>query len=622
MNYTEHKITLDVNEIVSQVSLSVKKGDTGRRLMILLAEKGYPYHISEDCYAVFTAKKPDGKVVFNACSIRDCVIIYDITAQTVAAAGLVDCEIILYGSNGKQITSASFSIIVEDTIYDTETEIESTDEYNALADLIAKVQSVYAQGLMAAAIISKAKGEVINLSDASDNSLQGLRIFGKSIQDGTPTPEAPVEIVNLGAGGSIEAMVMGRNVASDFIYSSFNTDYASILKCNDTGAVKKGEVYTISVTLTASADTKAYWNSVSGFFSHEAIAVTAGTKRYSRTFTALADGDTGTSKILISKSGTGDGVAITSSDCQIELGKAATAYDLSAEQSVVIATPGGLPGIPVDSGGNYTDSEGQQWICDEIDLGRGVRVQRIGKLDLSTISTWVRGTGNGWANTSAFYSPSAISKAVGVEGYEAKANILCNRLAIGTASSIAGRSVNSVGQGTGTSIYVSVEGIVTAEGLISYFAENETVVQYVLAKPIETVLPAEEIAAFADVHTNKPNTTIYNDAGAFMDAEYVVDTKIYIDNKNAVSGSIGEVTLLASAWVTEGTRYSQVVEIDGVTEYSQVDLKPSIEQLDIFHDKDLAFVTENEDGVVTVYALGDKPTNDYTIQVTITEVSI
>ena len=125
MNYTEHKITLDIHKTVSQVSLRVKKGDTGRRLLIHFAELGYPYHISEDCYAVFTALKPDGKVVFNDCSIVDCVIIYDFTEQTVAAVGMMDCEIILYGGNGKQLTSASFNIIVEDTVYDKETEIES-----------------------------------------------------------------------------------------------------------------------------------------------------------------------------------------------------------------------------------------------------------------------------------------------------------------------------------------------------------------------------------------------------------------------------------------------------------------------------------------------------------------
>lgn len=86
------------------------------------------------------------------------------------------------------------------------------------------------------------------------------------------------------------------------------------------------------------------------------------------------------------------------------------------------------------------------------------------------------------------------------------------------------------------------------------------------------------------------------------------------------SATIGNVALLASKWVGTASPYSQVVQISGVTKNSQVDLTPSIEQLAIFHHKDLAFVTENVDGVVTVYALGDKPTNDYTIQVTITEV--
>lgn len=99
----------------------------------------------------------------------------------------------------------------------------------------------------------------------------------------------------------------------------------------------------------------------------------------------------------------------------------------------------------------------------------------------------------------------------------------------------------------------------------------------------------------------------------------------YLKENPVEAGSkltIGEVKLRASKWVGSGNLYSQVVTIDGVTPYSQIDLTPSVEQLAIFHDKDLAFVTENEDGVVTVYALGDKPANDYTMQVTIKEVSV
>lgn len=83
---------------------------------------------------------------------------------------------------------------------------------------------------------------------------------------------------------------------------------------------------------------------------------------------------------------------------------------------------------------------------------------------------------------------------------------------------------------------------------------------------------------------------------------------------------IGEVTLLASQWVGGGKIYSQRVNIDGVTENSQVDLTPTVQQLAIFYEKDISFVTENEGGIVTVYVIGQKPTNDYTIQVTITEV--
>ena len=107
---------------------------------------------------------------------------------------------------------------------------------------------------------------------------------------------------------------------------------------------------------------------------------------------------------------------------------------------------------------------------------------------------------------------------------------------------------------------------------------------------------------------------------------------VAMNNNSRLVGSVGggagryarisEVALPSSGWVGNTSPYSQVVDIDGVTKKSQVDLTPSVEQLVSFYEKDLAFVTENEDGVVTVYAIGQKPQNDYIIQVTITEVSV
>ena len=91
----------------------------------------------------------------------------------------------------------------------------------------------------------------------------------------------------------------------------------------------------------------------------------------------------------------------------------------------------------------------------------------------------------------------------------------------------------------------------------------------------------------------------------------------------ATPARLASVTLPASNWVTEAENlHSQVVTIGGTTQYSKVDLLPSVEQLAIFHNKDVAFMTENEDGVITVFAVGDKPAHDYTMQVSITEVAV
>lgn len=84
------------------------------------------------------------------------------------------------------------------------------------------------------------------------------------------------------------------------------------------------------------------------------------------------------------------------------------------------------------------------------------------------------------------------------------------------------------------------------------------------------------------------------------------------------------VTLYADKWEkSEDDRYYQVVTVDNatITVNSKVDLQPNSEQLVVFHQKDLTFVTENEDGIVSVFCVGQVPQNDYTIQATITEIT-
>lgn len=617
MTYTEHKITLDIHQIVAPVSVRVKKGNTARRLLIHLAERGYPYHISEDCYAVFTAKKPDGKVVFNKCIIEECVIRYDFTEQTVAAVGLVDSEIILYGSDGKQLTSASFHIIVEDTIYDTETEIESTDEYNALAELIAEVQYMKERGLMATPIIGEVEGKRIYLSDASNNPLQGLRIFGKSTQAATPTLDNPVEIVNVGAAdGEVGLYMAGKNLFANSEQHAVDATGAEV----NNGAARRTPYIPvipgqkIAFSKSAALPGTAEPNGVLRMYDKDRKFVSSTTALGYASLTNVVTIPAGIYFVRFVQYGF---TYVENLEVQMEFTGAATNYDATPGQSLAISIPSGLPGLPVTSGGNYTDSDGQQWMCDEVDLARGVRIQRIEKAVLA-------GDSADAYTLNSVYGDAIRFDVKGVRTYARSDIILCTHLPAGSVGTNNVEICNIHGVVGYPIIQILSSRLESADagGLQKYLAENPITIYYVLNNPIETALTDAEIAAYAALRTYKPNTTIYNDAGAFMAAEYVADTKQYID-RNGGGGStvvLGEVTLRSANWVGTASPYSQVVQIAGVTEYSQVDLKPSVEQLAIFHDKDLAFVTENEDGVVTVYAIGDKPANDYTMQVSILEV--
>ena len=116
--------------------------------------------------------------------------------------------------------------------------------------------------------------------------------------------------------------------------------------------------------------------------------------------------------------------------------------------------------------------------------------------------------------------------------------------------------------------------------------------------------------------------------GEILSAEqlnHIENGIVSLENKidgGAPAARLASVTLQSSQWVGSDSLYSQVVAVDGITEYSKVDLLPSVEQLAIFFNKNVSFVTENEDGVVTVYAIGDKPLLDYTMQAQITEVKV
>jgi hypothetical protein len=167
----------------------------------------------------------------------------------------------------------------------------------------------------------------------------------------------------------------------------------------------------------------------------------------------------------------------------------------------------------VTSGGNYTDSEGQQWICDEVDLERGVYVQRCYSGDVT------------------FDYQADLDRYTAVLKYAAdiKAGVgngipvICNKHEFHDLAGSGSPKFN----GIRIAIASPTRAIAYHDGMVLTTAT----LLYPMAEPIETPLSETEIAAYRALHTNYPNTTIVNDSGAHMMVKYAADTKLYIDNK-------------------------------------------------------------------------------------------
>lgn len=260
--------------------------------------------------------------------------------------------------------------------------------------------------LKASVITGSAEGETILLDDSAEMPLARLNVFGKSTQDGTPTPEAPVEINSV-------------------------------------------ENPTITVT----------------------------------------DGNENEQKISFLYT---------------------------------------LHGIPVTSSGNYTDADGQKWICDEIDFANGKYIQRCEETVLNgeTSVLSLRGEING-----TIY---VITK--DNNRYIPKTNLLSDKLLMRNtiySAAVEGIRVEGTESSFGLRFRIATARLnsVNVAGVKEFLTNNPIRVVAPLVEPIEIPLSEAEIEAFKSLVTNYPTTTILNDSRANMAIEYGIDTKTYIDKK-------------------------------------------------------------------------------------------
>ena len=368
------------------------------------------------------------------------------------------------------------------------------------------------------AIVETASGEIIQVEDSSGLGFEGLRIFGKSTQDGVPSPESPKEIKSVGSNGSVNAEVTGKNLCPGVKEGAYGNLDGNYITSNDYTCTELVEVRENVEYCESNSSTKNFEDI--HFFDKDRRWISRGSyldlnKRPANTrFIALNYFKKNIQWV------------------QIEKGSVATAYEpYRTPQSLTLTTPNGLPGIKVDSDGNYTDKNGQQWICDEIDLKNSEFVQRINKIDLKKISIIATNRISSVGGT-FFYSTQLPAPLNDVSVRGTMSNIgMC-----GNAYSEKGDFVwaftnpaNNVSEIRFGFLDDTIDTVEKAMNKLSGL--KEAYAMYILKTPIKKALTLAEIAAYKVLHTNYPTTVVSNDESAYMEVPYVADTKNYIASK-------------------------------------------------------------------------------------------
>ena len=421
------------------------------------------------------------------------------------------------------------------------------------------------------------------ITDAVDFPVLGLNLYGKSVQDGVPSPEAPIDIVSVGDSGSINIKSCGKNLLNYDAWKTNNgiTHGTAIFENN-------------GITITAT-EKDAYTSYTKELFPKLArVFVTEG-----EIITLSWEESTNTSgRVFIFPNGAGNsnvygnnshqkkltytvpsgvsfitfrfgvdsaGNTISYKNIMIERGSESTEYEpyIGTTASITSALP--LCGIPVDSGGNYTDNNGQQWVCDELIYnadGSGKIIKKIEKIIFNGSEDWDK---SGITEIDRYILRNISTK----KGVRITTG-LCNTYIVDiseTHSTELGKILLYPTYYDQISVNFAEYGTSTAETFKDYLKNNPIVLCTDLIEPQEIPLTAAEMTALRQLMTYSGTTNISNSDNAEMDVKYCIN-QVMADYYPIFAGQGADVQPLV---LFEGTDegYTLADGFTGFSEYSQ-----------------------------------------------------
>ena len=589
-----HSLKMDLVRPWTGDLLHMVQGDSNTRVVELqLFSDGKEWDIPSAELVTVAFKKPDQTKGFYETegSVDGNRIQVVLAPQVLTAHGKVTVVVELRNAEGNSLASFPFGIMVAQN---PEVDAEASEDYfnyvnpfitEALKEANLAAAEAYAAAEKANSssevayraerkvdtlrevvskfhsnIVEEASGEVITLADASDLELAGLKLYGSTTQDGTPTPDAPVELVSAGDGGSVTATVCGKNLLDINIIEARRSTAVERLG-EDTIRVYSTDSNTncstqtplmlfregVSYVVSCNVDSIVYGHVLVALRNANNMIISNSghidnTGKVSFVYTPTKDAEAYLSLfVTFITAEMGDA---TFSDIQIEVGAAATEYEPYKGTTATFSTPDGLPGIRVNSSGNHTDANGQQWLCNYVDFAKGKYIRTVAVLSGEALHAQIDGMTSSSSNNGATTTVWAIPTGwANIKGYwDSYSNLhsshFGNDFVWGTLGDDKPNTVllSSSANNENLRIYfrLPVEIAPDMDSAKAYLKSLEGLTFVHDIHPMnycEEDLIAEELAAYAALHTNYPDTTVYNDAGAYMEMDYVADTKLYIDNK-------------------------------------------------------------------------------------------
>ena len=387
-----------------------------------------------------------------------------------------------------------------------------------------------------------ANSSLYSLTDSADYPLMALSLYGKSAQNGTPAPDAPVDIVSVG-DSSFDIISKGT---ADFSMICFRGKSGNIITQQPVSMVGKiGDTLTAEVKTTGSNLTYQWqWSADNGATWHDSSATTA---KYTVIVQSAYNG-------FMYK-------CIVTNGSATEISNTIRLYVVSDTCNIsksTIALSESLCGIPVASGGNYTDSTGQMQCCDELVYnadGTGKIIKHVGKIVFSggDSEQWIQPNVNS-EFTNDFRIQHKLQNTLAAKLSTIKTELICSRLPFNYSiwsSDILGCHIAQNGDFV-LRMPSSAVGGTDAAAFKTWLASNPLTVIYQLAEPQEINLTTAEMSALRSLQTFEGLTNISNSADAEMSVKYCTNKALAEYVKPLINSLQAQIDTLSAAILSLG----------------------------------------------------------------------